>query len=407
MDFYLFGFTVDFGATNQSPDPLNLIEFWEMLHKPGPSSAPLDQGADPNPIRGYLAYNEYDIKGNERIKRTKTKDGKPLPILVPEDGAAMKFVLENGNYPMPSTVTTPTTSNATPPNTGAGAKWFVRGGSFSFRIVSDFAMSQATIAAPNDGEETPITANAPSTTKPIYARPMRVTTGVTSTLTVTIHEKDSPYTVIGGWQSVQFALKPVPTAAWGIYSSALDPLFTPNPTDLLNGGTDATTPLAMALMVSAPPPELAPSTIPVFSATAAAKFGILDFRTDKLHGTDWILAPPKPKQTLYLASPLTAAENALVAANQLDKLWDERQKQWQDAAAKANVAVEQGDGSLGVYQTITIISRITELFAWDQKRPQTEPVTSPPVWLLNGQAPTKLIQNMKNTYLALPRVAVS
>ncbi|KAF8848465.1 hypothetical protein BDZ45DRAFT_269894 [Acephala macrosclerotiorum] len=87
VDFYLFGFTVDFGATNRAPDPLDLVEFWEMVHKPGPSSTPLDNDADKNPLQGCLAFNEYD---SEKKALSKTKDGKDLPMLIPEEGAALK-----------------------------------------------------------------------------------------------------------------------------------------------------------------------------------------------------------------------------------------------------------------------------------------------------------------------------
>lgn len=372
-----------------------------MLHKPGPSSDPLDKGVDPDPPRGFLTYNEYDSTGKAL---TVTKDGKLLPMFVPEDGAALKFILENGNYPMPSTISVPS-ATSTPPSTGSGAKWFVRGGSFSFRIASDFAISHANILAPSDGEEVPIAVNAPSTTEPIYARPMRVTNPITSILNITIREKDSPFTVIGNWQSVQFTLKPVPTAAWGPYSQSLDPLFTPNPSDLLNG-TAPNTPLAMAIMISAPPPELALSTIPVFKATAAANFGVLDFRTDTVNGTDWILAPPLIKQINYLAAPFTATENALISNGDLNSLWDERQKTWQDLDAKLNVVKKLPDGSMSVNQAASIISQITELFAWDVNRPPTELVVSPPVWTLSGNIPTKLVKNLKNTYLALPRMGV-
>jgi hypothetical protein len=42
---------------------------------------------------------------------------------------------------------------------------------------------------------------------------------------------------------------------------------------------------------------------------------------------------------------------------------------------------------------------------WGTNRPQTEALTSPPLWALNGAATTKLVKNLKNTYLALPRMA--
>jgi hypothetical protein len=386
-------FTVDFGATNKAPDPLNLLEFWEMLHKPGPQSTPLEEGADPDPLRGFLSFDEKDSKGKSISKS--------LPMSVPEDGAALKFSLSDGNYPMP---TPPPPAKPTPAtSTGAGAKWFVRGGSFSFLLATDFAMSSAVVNGPSTKETVRI--SAPST-QSIYSRPMRVTQAIASTLTITIHEKDSPFTVIGSWKSVKFVIKPVPRAAWGCYSRSLDPLFTRNPPSLLNGN-NPNTPLAMAVSISAPPPQLAVSTIPVFSATAASKFGVLDFRPpNSVTGTNWIMAPPPPTQTLYITASLTAAENALIASDDLNALWEERQQTWQDVVAKQDVVAENPDGTLSVNQTTQLISGFADLLGWGVGRPQKEVVESPPVWALSGKAPVKLIKNMKNTYLALPRIAV-
>lgn len=235
---------------------------------------------------------------------------------------------------------------------------------------------------------------------------MRGSNPITSNLSITIRQKDAPFAVIGNWQSVRFAVKPVPLALWGQYSSDLDPMVTANPRELLDGTTVATVPLAMGVMIEAPPPELAPSMIPVFKASSMGKFGIRDFRTDVKNGTDWLLAPTLPIQTEYLAAPLTDAEYALEDAGELNALWEEKQKIWQDAAAAQDTSKTLPDGMMEKVNIVSLmIGQMTSLMGWDTSRPQKEPVLSPPSWSLSSKAPKKLVKNLKNTYLALPRVA--
>jgi hypothetical protein len=116
-----------------------------------------------------------------------------------------------------------------------------------------------------------------------------------SVLTVTVTNKVTG-DIIDNWRTVTFAVKNVPSAIWGAYNQALDPQHTQNPPGLLNGN-NATLKQSMAVVLVAPPPELAVSFIPDFKASAAMIFGILDFRTDTVKGTNWILAPPEPTQT--------------------------------------------------------------------------------------------------------------
>jgi len=104
VDFWVVGFTIDFGASNSIPPPLNLEEFWEMLHKPGPDQSTLEKN-DPNPVQSFLSFDRGDKKD---------------PTVSTESGAALKFVLENGNFPQRQKGDA--SSTADPASTGAGAK---------------------------------------------------------------------------------------------------------------------------------------------------------------------------------------------------------------------------------------------------------------------------------------------
>ncbi|KAK6429331.1 hypothetical protein LTR95_014522, partial [Oleoguttula sp. CCFEE 5521] len=98
VDFWVFGFDVYFGEQPRVPDPLNLSDFYDMVHKAGPTS------------------------------------GRP-PSAGPETAGLdqqIKLTVEQGAFPMPSQDTA--TASAQPDSSGAGMKWFVKGGSFAFRI---------------------------------------------------------------------------------------------------------------------------------------------------------------------------------------------------------------------------------------------------------------------------------
>src|SRR4051794_17735153 len=99
-----------------------------MLHKPGPETG--EKGKpDPNPLESSLSFAVDSTSQAET-----------------DAGAALKFNLVNGNYPMPKHTDNASTSGTNSPDipsTGAGAKWFVKGGSFQFQVQSEFAMRSA------------------------------------------------------------------------------------------------------------------------------------------------------------------------------------------------------------------------------------------------------------------------
>ncbi|KAJ9494739.1 hypothetical protein H2202_009815 [Exophiala xenobiotica] len=495
VDFYLFGFDVDFGSSPEAKPALFLIEFWSMLHQPGPvvdsqnavasdrlrPRLMLDPNVNPDPTMGpqYQVYTP--------------------PSGVPIEGAAFKYVLEDGNYTQAQRPPSGSTSTAAgagtgnnapaasaPTNTGAGAKWFVKGGSFKFRIATDFALSHALVQAGDDGDGDAVEVKNPNEKSPapvqkpgqkpdtgIYSRPMHVDQGITSELTVKIYKKAEElvetgtgkptiiHHVVGGWTEGAFDIKAVPQATWGKYSIDTDPMASAA-TSLLSHD-DATTPLGMALKLTAPLPYLAKSFIPVFKAADAAVMGVEDFRYNA-DGDHWYLPvyeplvkpnlvkpPPRPplpemvpSQSLYIPSELTDVEQKEQKETPQQR-WDDVGSKWTSLAAdKKSVVGDPTDG---------LIARVCDIFQWEKgwqvkqsllsgsgkassatevvpattTKIATSPValgkqtsitatTAPPAWQLTGNFPAKLVRdvnqkgtmvkNLESTYLALPRLAV-
>jgi hypothetical protein len=223
---------------------------------------------------------------------------------------------------------------------------------------------------------------------------MHVSSTITSTLSVAVKEKATG-TVIAGWQNESFAMKKVLTAVWGQYDPSLDPIHTSNPKKLLNGD-NPNVPLAMGIILSVPPPILAPSFIPAFNATAAAKFAVLDERGVKPGetGHNWILAPTEPRQSEFLPANLSDAQ----AQETSEQRWEETQNAWSTLKSKEPLLMDP---------STEVLALAASSFGWDKNRPQTEVVIAGSApWKLSGKLPSKLIGNLESMYLALPRMAV-
>ncbi|KIV76927.1 hypothetical protein PV11_08776 [Exophiala sideris] len=453
VDFYLFGFDVDFGASPAAKPPLSLVEFWQMVHQPGPT-VPSTETQAADRIRPVLLLDDdvQPLVDKPVYKQYTTPDDIPI------EGAAFKYILEDGNFPMPnrphrSTQVAPPANQAE--NTGTGAEWYVKGGTFKFRIATDFPLSYAQVEAGNNGDtgaevEVPGPKPAPGQPVPdtgIYSRPMQVDQSIHSELVVTITEKNTGRQ-IGGWTKGAFDIKSVPQATFGKYSIDTDPSKS-GANDLLNHDK-ATMPLGMGLILSAPLPDLAESLIPVFSASDADSLGIGDFRYLSTGDDNFYLPrfeplaipdvvgtlPPPPfkplvqTQQLYLPSELTKNEENMSPQDLCNEVGDE----WTNAAkAKKDVV---GDTDVGV------IVQVQRIFGWKEgwaqkaqaqkaavavekavavkmaKQGASAPIstTAREVWELTGDFPVKLVRdvdpkgnvlkNLEDTYLAFPRLGV-
>jgi hypothetical protein len=463
VDFYLFGFDVDFGASPGAKDPLSLLQFWETLHKPGPQVTSQDTLLATR-IRPLILFDGNVDRVKKVPKYVEVDNGDDGNLI---EGAAFKYVLEDGNFPQSQRPPDPTQVSADgsqAENTGVGARWFVKGGTFKFRISTDMALSQASVS-PGDLDDDGPAVQVPSSETPklpvtFYSRPMKIDQAITSELHVDIYitpaNPGDPKVMIGGWQHGTFDVKSVPQAMFGQYSADMDP--TTGATGDLLTHDNATMPLGMGLKLEAPPPRLALSLIPVFKASDMGQLEVGDFRfripqpedyagfylpqyepmvkpdfTKTTGSPDNVLTPV---QTLYLSSELTQTEQNDPAQQR----WDEVGDQWVAFA-------QQGGGGAGG-QTDALIKNVESIFGWQAALANkvaaaaaaaTTPTTTAAAaaaaagaptkatsstgnagqrqpWQLTGAFPKKLVRstnkngvvvkNLEASYLSLPRVAV-
>lgn len=410
VDFWFMGFDFDFGASPQQPPPLDLLQFWEMLHKMGPDQSSGSSGQHQALVSSLLTYGFTSQDPDHKIS----------PATFP--GAALKFSLEDGNFPLPSQPDTSATKGD-PSSTGTGSKWYVKGGSFRFRISTDLALSDTTLeknkeefdnevlaeqaaAKKENRQPNPISpVHAQTSPDKVFSKPMHLTEAqgkMTSTLAVTVvYQFDGE--IIDNFRAVNFVVKPVPTAVWDPYDAATDPKLKPD--GLLNGA-NSTTNQCMGVAFEPPLPFLSPPVsmdglglfIPKFKATAAMKFGILDFRVS-VNGTDWFVPVSEPVQTQYIPSELKPAQQQKSNADK----WAGMRDTWNGLKSKSTVVNAAKTGVLATFAST---------LGWDKDRPQTEVRTLPKrsdgrkPWELLGGVPSKLVKNLEAAYLDLPRVGV-
>jgi hypothetical protein len=334
----------------------------------------------------------------------------------------MKMALEDGLFSTPVQKVDSTTTNPQPfPNTGQAMPWSVRGGPFRFRINCDFAISEAAIAASlvatknsdgtintNDADGNPNVDKSDSISPPpgldsIYSKQMQLdaSTPITSTLVVTIYLDESPNDCVTGWRA-SFVTKAVPSGVWGSYQSKEDPMTHSVPSTLTNGD-GSTVQLGMGLSIMSPLPILARALIPDFDAAAANRRKIGN--GTGLNNDNWIY-PIKEEaaQTNFLSVGVfeadkmnTGSTDQQIVANNVQR-WTDYQNGWKGIA-------QQGVGVLGDtpqngYQGY--LTMCESFFGWG-KRWQGQETD---VWMLNGDTPVQLIDDLDFRYLALPSLAV-
>lgn len=370
VDFYLFAFDVYFGATNRAPPPISLLEFWNMVHKPGP-----DQG----------------VVAESDPKSTKYSDPEMNNI---------KFTLEDGAFVMPQRDSKPATATTADPspNSGAGTLWNVKGGTFQFRISTDMALSQANVTYPNPDAQPNESAEESRELIPVeklgtfYAKPMQLNPSkgdkpISSVLNVTVRSQRS-HKPVPEFQ-IKYVHKDMPTSVWGPYSPDQDPNIRKASPDELLKGIPLTMDLAMGISLHSPPPKLERSKIPDFNATAMAKLEVPRFvyrnEKDELIVQHWNLPDTEDLQTQYLPKFIEPSDAARPNAAK----WEEIRSTWTKSYQKELVegaAGKPGEGMLSI---------LGSTLGWDSG--------------LTAGVPTRLVgekegQGLVQYYLGLPRV---
>lgn len=334
-----------------------------MVHKPGPEAT--GSGEHKGAVVTTNTTWTWTLVPNKSKKKPDDPDLVPqqVPQFYTLDGAAFKFVLEDGNFPMPGSLdkTDSSTTSKDPESTGAGAKWFVKGGTFVFRIRGDYAINDATVSKDASDSNSLRHFDGSSGTKAsIFSKPMHMTQAMgsaTSTLAIQVQRfskdlKTGIITIeetISAWKTFTLLYEPMPTAIWSVYDSNSDPSRgNSRPSDLLTG-TNSTVNQAMGVRFTPPEPILCPRPewpgfIPKVRATGMAKFGILDFRTNPIDGDDWYLPSANTKQVKFLPAVPTSTQTASTKQQQ----WTDFASSWssfesfEDVHGKKKIAADPG-----------------------------------------------------------------
>ena len=194
VDFWVFGFDVKFGSTDdQGKDPLNLDEFYNLVLESSSSTKPA------------LSHTFLGIQQSRKEAVTNS-----VPHV---------YSCVTGLIPSNSPETTPSSQ-----------PWLVDSTKFSFSISSKFAVKTASVYTYKDGDPNPVGSKQVTenvTEEKIYAKPMQLKEQIsTSDLTIKITRQKPPAfqatieeDLIPVWKEVKGILQSVPKGLWGICKS--------------------------------------------------------------------------------------------------------------------------------------------------------------------------------------------
>ncbi|KAH9218815.1 hypothetical protein DL95DRAFT_458013 [Leptodontidium sp. 2 PMI_412] len=362
--FFSFSFSFSFGKRVEGPPPIPLKEFYALCEKSGPPD--------------------------------KSPNSTPIDDLV----AQLKLSLESGAFPMPSQ---DKEGQSEPDDTGAGAKWYVKGGSFQFRVSSVFALTEAYLETEksaqrqNDGTTVPVlnqntslmqpvepgTVAARLSSLPIDVSASSTPDGITSKMCIAVQDVDPSGETVDGFKPT-FVVKEMPLTLWA------DPKHAPDRLSAEKG----TVQLSMAVTLSAPDPLLAYAKIPPFNATDMSKL---------CAGSNIVPDLPGVAQSELLPEVLVASTETPT------EKWAAMQETWTTAST----------GNIDLANSLTELC-MSQL-GWDKPRPdvaQKAEVTSTEPWKIPVAFPTRLVagterqaleieDGLNSFYLELPRTTVA
>ncbi|KAK0108293.1 hypothetical protein ONS95_003109 [Cadophora gregata] len=364
VDFWFFSFSFDFGKRVEEPPPISLEEFYLLCEKSGPP----DESPNSSPAEGLVVQ--------------------------------LKLSLESGAFPMPSV---DKEGQSNPDDAGAGAKWFVKGGNFQFRVSSVFALTEAYLETEESAQRQadgttvlildqdtslmqkidPGTAPAKLSSLPMGVSASSPPDGITSKMCVAIQDVDPKGETVENFKAT-FIVKEMPLTLWA------DPKHAPDRLTAEKG----TVQLPMAVTLSAPEPILAFAKIPPFNATDMSKLCAGSNEVPDLPGIAQFILLPE------VLVPSTATPR---------QKWAEMEQTWTAAST----------------QNIDLANSITELcmsqLGWDKPRPDVAlkaEMTSTEPWKVPVAFPMRLVagtnreelgieDGLDSFYLELPRITVA
>ncbi|RYP91655.1 hypothetical protein DL770_002221 [Monosporascus sp. CRB-9-2] len=233
VDFWIVAFDINFGNDVSRNEAVSLQDFYLLV---------LQTGANPAlsaARRGMLTMESHD--------EVEAEEGRQLLEAARPKNEGHNFLAQSGLL-----------NPEDKPERDQNEPWIVRAGSFSFVVECKMAIN----AVKNDPANDPVI-----TYGDIYSKPMKLTSTMTSTVTVVV-QQDGTNKPDEGWQYERY-LKSLPRALWAKYDSSTDPGISGNHIgDLLNTDEGAVT-LMAGVLITAPKATMAPDPFPPYEVADA------------------------------------------------------------------------------------------------------------------------------------------
>ncbi|KAK4152314.1 hypothetical protein C8A00DRAFT_16367 [Chaetomidium leptoderma] len=302
VDIKVTTFHINFGSAGSDKPPASLLEFYNLVLQASSKKTTTQSGQKSVEVPALALAAAAEAEAGEEDPPKK------------DDGHT--FLAQSGLM-----------NDSGAPERDHNQTWTVRGGTFAFVLGCKMAIAKAEQV---DESDKPF-ATVEYTNNAIYARPMRLTGPLDSSVKVAITEvgsHDPPKT----WR-MEKVIKSVPTGLWAKYDKTTDPSQSGNNINSLLDTSDGGVQLMMGVLLQAPPPFMSEDKLQAFKILDA------DLRNIDAHDNFPIPAP--------------AASDQWVGAPPLEHeaQWDEVHKAWESPdwdissapAAAAITAVEGGE----------------------------------------------------------------
>ncbi|KAE8356853.1 hypothetical protein BDV28DRAFT_41599 [Aspergillus coremiiformis] len=223
VDFWVFGFDIDFGAKDANvPDPLSIDEFIDVVCQ---SDTP---GA-------------YAIAGLLDTGSTGEVTAGP---------EAHVFAVEEGLFPEEDIQSSPSREG-----------WVITPTMFVFSISCKFAIKEVNVVTVTPGGQRS-EPTSKSYNEPLHAKPMQAN-NIGSVLNVSIQRKGTSVKekfTDPVWDDIEEIYSDIPDALWGAYNPSSDPSRVKNHKDLLNGTSKKTVRRMTGVRIACPGPMCSEDT---------------------------------------------------------------------------------------------------------------------------------------------------
>ncbi|KAF8441170.1 hypothetical protein BGX38DRAFT_1204712 [Terfezia claveryi] len=314
VDFYVFGFDVEFGHRDAgNVAKLDLDTFYKQVLQTD-SKAPAT-----NTMHGELDGGDCGTQ-------------EPAPYVFSCTSGLLSDATQNPH----------SSPNSDP--------WTVRGAIFAFMVTCKFAVKKATVltGSPDSNAAVPEDKVVNPAKAEVHARPMGLVDPMNqSTLEIKITPVlpksmvwEDTVPLNPRWNKNEAVMTSVPCALWGKYDESLDPTRTGNTSELLDGSSGNTVDLMTGVKLYSPEPRRSPDIIAEFDVEKSmgqiAGFG----------------AFPNPEVALAAWSPLSRLDDKLQQFKEVGDRWLEP------------------DLGLGAAMDAVKVWALLEVFGWDLTEPR-------------------------------------